>query len=157
MGNLVPIASVVMGSNTFQADFTNIPQGYTDLVIRYTARGGDNAVISTGDSYVNGAGWTGVRIIGGNTTVATSLWPTMNYSGGLTTTNTYSSGEFYISNYTLTGRKPISANYCIENNSSSAAYEFSHAFSTNTTTAITSISFQGGFIAGSSWYLYGVL
>jgi hypothetical protein len=76
------------------------------------------------------------------------------------TANTFDNCEYYIPNYTSSIKKPLSALGVTENNAT-AAYISMAAALWQGTAAITSVNIApyaaaGGFLAGSSFYLYGI-
>jgi hypothetical protein len=75
-----------------------------------------------------------------------------------TTANNFSNIQMYFPDYTSTGRtKPLSLYGVLEHNSTVNNYLFAMAGLNTSTAAISSIQINNGnFIAGSSFYLYGI-
>lgn len=87
-----------------------------------------------------------------------------NYSyasvpGNTTTSNTFGSDEIYIPNYIGSAKKVASIFGTMENNATASYINASAALS-GITAAVTSILLSpaaaGNFVAGSSFYLYGI-
>ena len=166
---LFKIASTTVESSTASIEFTSIPSGYTDLIIKISGR-------STSTT----SNWTAVRIAF-NGTSATTNWSgrelyatgsaaaSWTYSsdqsaGGFITTtnatsNTFGNTEIYIPNYTSSNNKSISTDSVTENNATSATIALEASLWSNTA-SITSLSLTpqvGNFIDNSTATLYGVL
>jgi len=164
------ISSQLLGSSAASVTFSSIPQTYTDLVLRYSARTDragnavDNfALTINADSSTNysctqlyGSGSTTTSNNIANSTVASFSF---GLDGNGATSNTFASGEIYIPNYTASQSKPLSTFSAMENNAT-AAYINATAQLWRNTAAITSLSatMQIGtnFLTGSSFYLYGI-
>lgn len=160
--SLTKIASVTVGSGgSASISFTGIPQTYTDLVIKSSARtvsGGPVYVFqfngsSTGWSYKDLAGYGASTASGGGSNA---------YSGvveGSNTANTFSNTEHYIPNYAGSNYKTISCDSVTENNAT-AAYQTFYATLWSNTAAITSITMTPSngtnFVQYTIFDLYGV-
>ena len=146
--------------------FSAIPSTYTDLLIRYSAR--LNSASSEVDLRFNGvaSNYSSTRIVGnGSTAVSLRItsssllrfYESANYSTN--TADTFSSMEIYIPNYTASQNKPFSSFVATETNASTA-YLVAQANLWSNTDAITSILLDpissNNFVAGSSFYLYGI-
>lgn len=163
----VNIASQTLGSSAASVTFSSIPNTYTDLVVRFAARF-DNAGITTRISF-NGVTGTsyGWRYMNG-TGSATNSTSDQNTTGILTvgggnqssqTTNTFSSGEYYIPSYGSSIQHPVSAMAANENNATLAWIGATAGLFTSASaiSSITIIPGSGGnFVAGSTFYLYGI-
>ena len=159
------IASVTVGSGGAQSmAFTSIPQTYTDLLLRVSAR-------NTNDNY---GGYTVYR-----TSISTrfegKFLSTDSGSAGSGTTseffftrssntaNTFSSEDLYIPNYTSSVNKPLIADGAVENNSTSS-YRFNslYGYLLSDTAAINQLYVEVGpgfpdkFTQYSTAYLYGI-
>ena len=166
------ISSNVLSTTAASITFSAIPATFTDLVIRAAARTNRAAsqdiwkIVINGDTAANysrtslrglGSGNSGVAV-SDNQSSASNL-----YFGGLdaasNTANTFGSTELYIPNYATTNIKQYSAHTVYEENGTYAEME-SVALRYAGTSAITSIAlssfYSASFIAGSSFYLYGV-
>lgn len=162
------IASNTLGSSAASVTFSAIPNTYTDLIVKTSARWDNtgnpylflrfNSDTATNYSYTvlyNSAGTVGssrssnqTRVVGGALT-----------SSGATS-NTFSNGEFYIPNYLASINKPISAFDVDENNNATTdIFQLASAGLWRNTSAITDISMfvsSGNFVSGSSFFLYGI-
>lgn len=141
-------------------DFTNIPQTYTDIVIKVSSR------VSSTDTPIsvrfNGATDASWRRIYGNGASATSqsgtdtFWFYTNTSAQ--TANTFGSGEIYIPNYVGSSNKSVSSESLTENNGTTAEMFMVSALWANTApiTRITLVPLTGNFVQHSTATLYGV-
>lgn len=168
----IPIQSTTLSSSAATVTFSNIPQTYTDLVIRASVRsdrsgsgtfdyliirlnGLTTSVYSETTMYGDGASVASAR-----QSSATSMYYTP-IDRSTSTSNTFSSTEYYIPNYTAATNKPISSISTEEENVSSPSYLFSTAQLFSSTAAITQITFLSvaagvNLVAGSSFHLYGI-
>jgi hypothetical protein len=161
------ISSNVLSSAAASVTFSAIPATYTDLVLRVSARR-DNAAASghfrmrfngLTTSVYSFTYLTGNGSAAGSTraTSATSIQEAETVSD-TATANTFSSHEFYIPNYTAAQNKPMSAFSVTENNTTAAEMSVA-AYLLSATAAINEILIyppSGNFMAGSSFYLYGI-
>lgn len=161
------IASTTLSSTSTLITFSAIPNTFTDLVLRFSARlgnaGADDWTIRPNGSGSNGSSTRAFYDGSGPSAVASS---DRNVSllfgkipGTSITSNTFGSCEVYIPNYNSTTVKPISAISVMENNA--AVYAFIHASAGlyNNTTPLTSLDVRSGgsqFVSGSSFFLYGI-
>jgi len=162
------IASQVVGSGGASAiTFSSIPQTYTDLLLKISARMAPN---TTGE-YIQ-MSFNGVttnlssKILYGYTTNASSYNESSVLALGIfpgvgTTSNTFGTSETYIPNYTSSNYKSVSTDEVSENNSSStnAAYQYLIAGLWSSTAAITSITLSAqttSILQYSTFYLYGI-
>ena len=161
------IGSVTVGSGgASSVEFTNIPQVYTDLILKVSGR--------TNETYANN-GFFG-KIEFNNNTSSYSRRSLYNFDGaaysfaandaylGLSmdpsnfTANTFSNSETYIPNYAGSNNKSVSSDTVIENNGTNI-YGALIAGLWSNTSAITSIkltSFAGSFVQYTTAYLYGI-
>lgn len=161
------IASNTLSSSAASVTFSSIPSTYTDLVIRYSARGASN--IDTVTLRVNSDSTVlySYRSLQGNGSAATSS----NDGGGDTqsvlpygvvnstyTASTFSNGEIYIPNYTVSQNRQIGTFQTQENNSTTSGIATTATLyrSTTTISTLTLYGSAGSFAAGSSFYLYGI-
>jgi hypothetical protein len=165
--NYVLLAERTVTQAVSSITLSNIPQtGYTDLVLKISARGtidGDSLTLQFNG--VTGSGNYASRMLVGNGSSASSNTPGQtNYIlPGYTTTvtaSTYGNLEIYIPNYTSTTAKSVSADNVQEGNQSSPVYTnlVAGLYSTSTS-AINSITFgvgSGDLVANSTISLYGV-
>jgi hypothetical protein len=158
--------SVVGAAGASSVTFSNIPQtGYTDLVVKVSARSNRGATEDGFGLAVNnvGSGYT-YKILygeGAGANVATTsfeqTWAT-RINGDSTTSNTYTNAEFYFPNYTSSIAKVYSGDAVTENNSGGSYQTFS-AIKQSSTSAITSLVFSAinaTLMQYSTFYLYGV-
>ena len=148
--------------------FSGIPQtGYTDLVVRVSARTTRSAAVA--DNLLvqfNGSatGFTYKRL-GGDGSGASSQsyssgYLTLSTPTALTTANTFGNAEIYIPNYTSANYKSVSIDGVGENNAVAATMDLNALLWSNTA-AITSIALVltdtgTNFVQYSTFYLYGV-
>lgn len=166
------ISSNTLGSDSASVTFNSIPSTYTDLNIRISARTNRSSGVPSGDQIIvrynsdsatnyslvslrgNGVSGTSSEAGGGNDS---SSFYYVAASGN--TTNTFTSGEIYIPNYTSTASKQVMFNAFDETNGTSV-YMVQSAQLYRGTSAISSIVFTPKFgtaiLAGSSFYLYGI-
>ena len=166
------IASQVLGSSAASVTFSGIPGTFKDLVLRWSARSAyADDTVNVANLQINADSGTNYSMtyVRGNSSAASSSresGQTQSYLGqvpaAMATSNTFNSGELYFPSYAASQTKPISSVNMQENNTSSAgnAYVNAIAHLYNSTTAISSIkiALNGGqsFVAGSSFYLYGL-
>jgi len=162
----IKIASTTVGSGgASNITFSSIPSTYTDLCLKLSVRSNRSAsedglgiapnVATSGYTY---------RILSGNgsnaSSVATAyeqIWAA-RVQGNTTTSNTFTSSEFYFPNYAGSNYKSASAEFITENNATEA-YAYMSALLWSNTAAITSISLSAGaysWLTYSTAYLYGV-
>jgi hypothetical protein len=165
---LFEIADVTVSSPVTTVDFSSIPQGYTDLILKISARTNragtfDYITINFNNS---SADYT-LRFLEGNGANAQSFTRTTfsvnligRSNGDTATSNTFSNNEIYIPNYTSSNFKSISVDSVKENNISTA-YTGLLAGLWSQTTAINRLTITNGtgnsYIANSTFTLYGVL
>ena len=126
-----------------------IPQTYTDLLFVYSLRTSRTASAFEALRFlVNGAATnTDFRILFGNgsavatQTKATDAFLAATTNGNVGTSNTFSNGSLYISNYAGSANKPMSIDNVTENNTTEA-YQNITAMIYSSSTAITSIGFE---------------
>lgn len=163
---LFKIETVEVASPVASVTFSNIPQGYTDLIVKASVRNARTGAAEAELRWtVNGSSTSySNRLLQGNGTSisAGSYATTLFYSGEIdastATANTFGSAEIYIPNYTSANYKSISAETVSENNATSAYITLTAGLWSNTA-AITSITFSYGidWVTNSTFTLYGVL
>ena len=161
------ITGQTIGSSAASYTFTAIPSTFTDLVVKWSARESaasterDLAIRFNNDSstlYSNR--WLrgdGSSASSSNVSTFDRFFLGSYTPGANATSNTFSNGELYLPNYTASQNKPVSFFNALETNSA-AAWLRADAGLYRSTTAISRIDFiaVSTFIAGSSFYLYGI-
>lgn len=144
--------------------FSSIPQTYTDLVFYVSARAGndiDNNLKVNGNTINGGKNLYGTGSAAGSqnsTSGGSGIW-LAGWSGA--TASTFGNGTFYFPNYTSSNYKSVSIDTVNENNAT-AAYQSLTAAIWNTTSPITSVTFETTdtstrfYQTYSTFYLYGV-
>lgn len=168
MANMIPISTVVVGSggaNTIE--FNNIPQGYTDIVLKLSGRTttltsvGESVFISFNGSTSN---FTGQLLYGtGSGSGSDALAGEPRYVGtqnsGSSTASVFANIELYISNYTSSNSKSYSSDGVTENNATESYQTLSTGLWSNTS-PINAISLSPNsankFAQYSSATLYGI-
>jgi hypothetical protein len=162
------ISSNVLSSSAASVTFSAIPATYTDLVLRFSARGtgggGNNIYLdqingttTTIYSYtrLSATGTTAASSRATNDTIAiNALMP-----GSTWTANSFGSFEIYLPNYAGSVNKALEASVASEDNSAGNNYLAAQAGLWRSTSAITSFRLSNPFdniISGSSFYLYGI-
>jgi hypothetical protein len=166
------ISSNVLGSSAASVTFSSIPSTYTDLVIRASARNDGAATTDNAKLEFNGdtstANYSYTFLQGNGSAASSSRTGTgvigyiqlNRFSNGASSVaaNTFTNNELYIPSYTASQKKQISWFGAQEDNSSTA-FLYIYAGLYQPTTAISSIKITGSsynFVAGSSFYLYGI-
>jgi hypothetical protein len=162
---LYKIATVEVGSaGASSIDFTSIPQGYTDLLIKLTSRT-SSAVLETNVMIgFNGstANFTNKYVAGnGSGTFSGSYSRLAGKSPAATaTSNTFGNTEIYIPNYAGSANKSYSTDSVAETNATNITMQL-NAGLWSITTAISSIELTSdgsdSFAQYSTATLYGIL
>ena len=160
----VNLSSTTLGANQNTITFSSIPATYTDLVLRCSTR--ESSDPAQTNFTFNGLStsiysWTNVYGTGNQVfSVLQSPYELMYISDGQNssyTANSFSNFEIYIPSYASNRAKPFSSFSVTEQN---ATYSVQSIFAQNfgSTAAINSISITAriNFVAGSSFYLYGI-
>jgi hypothetical protein len=165
---LFQLATTTVGSGgVASVTFSNIPQVYTDLLIKISGRSTraaqivDNLLIQVNGS---ASGFTYKNLSGTGSGIGTA-----SYSSGYlslavpasgATANTFSNIETYIPNYTSASYKVFSTDGTGENNASNSQMDLNALLWSNTAaiTSITAILSDTGsnFVQYSTFTLYGV-
>jgi hypothetical protein len=160
-----PIASFTFTGSEVTATFSSIPQTYTDLrvVMTGTAASGGNSLFR-----VNGSstGYSGVKLLGSNATVASSTQASSG-SGFITTSGsaqgwdniTTNSYVMELFNYTNTDRYKTVLHSGFEGAASSGMYVLLWSGSWENANAVTSVTagnLSATMDAGSVATLYGI-
>lgn len=170
MATFIKIATVTVGSGgASNIEFTSIPQTYTDLVLKISAR---SARSSNQDDYsvsLNGntAAFTYKQLYGGaggGSIVTGSASGSAGFIGIMpaanNTASTFSSQELYFPNYTSSSYKSFSVDSASENNATTNWQLDLIAQLWSSTNAITSITLisntSSNFVEYSTATLYGI-
>lgn len=156
------IATYTVGSGGVPSvSFLNIPQTYTDLVIKASIRSDQSNVARSWKVQPNGADITARNLDAeGNPFVifsGTSI--NMNSNGAGSTSNTFNNYDVYIPNYaSSTTYKSLSVDGAVENNGTDANLKLvAGLYSSNTPISfITCIINAGLFVQYSTFHLYGI-
>lgn len=161
------IEAKTLSTTAVSVTFTSIPSTYTDLVLKISARNNENST-AAGNYYTIGFNGSTTsysnRFLRGDGSAASS-GSFAQYAGNstnvLNTSGTFSNDEIYIPNYAGSTNKTYSSDSVVENNAT-AAFATLNAGLWSDTTAITSIKIESGggswsFVAGSTFYLYGIV
>jgi hypothetical protein len=168
--NMVLLEKITVGAaGASSVTFSGIPQtGYTDLVIKFSARSNyasiydHMAIFYNGDTASNYVTrWLygdGASAASGNQTATNSIQPRFAVPGSSATASTFGNGEMYLPNYTSANYKSQSWDTVTENNATTA-YAAMDAGLWSNTAAINSIQINpyfGSWIQYTTFYLYGV-
>ena len=157
-------SAVTVGSGgAATISFTSIPNTYTDLCLKLSARTTLTGTAANVAFSFNGSTSSRSGIyLGGNGSSASSgsvgellIW-TFPYNDA--TSNTFGNTELYIPNYAGSTNKSMSTDGVSENNATDGRVAFTASLWANTA-AITSITLtpqSGSFMQHSTAYLYGV-
>lgn len=163
---LFKIADSTVESPVTSVTFSNIPSGYTDLILKASPRNTstENAwkIRLNNDS----SGAYSVRLLLGTGAAASSSsasGQSAAFVGRMSmssdTANTFGSVDIYIPNYTSSNNKSISSDVVTENNATTAYQSLFASLWSNTSaiTTITCLPDANSFTTGSTFTLYGVL
>jgi hypothetical protein len=157
------IQSFTLTSTTASVVFNNIPQNFSDLLIKVSSRkigsGVDTEGITINGSalsygrYMDSNGSNGATPRSGNVTIYQGLAQPSDY-----TASTFSVTEYFIPGYTNSYYKTITGNSILENNGA-ATYQGRTASIYNSTSAVTSLTLTvngSNYAANSTFTLYGI-
>ena len=166
---LFKIQTAEVASNASSVTFSDIPQGYTDLVLKFSTRDTDAGAASHFGFTFNGdtsSNYTSRFIRGDGNGSVLSFSQTHGFivasyqSAAGSTANTFGSGEMYIPNYRSSTQKSLSLESMSETNDVTSYMNITAGLWTGTS-AITSITatqtIGGPFVANSTFTLYGIL
>jgi hypothetical protein len=165
----VQIATQTLATNTATVTFSGIPQTYTDLLVKMSARGsGSGSFYDNATLTFNGVttGYTTTRFtnqqaasIGTDTISNNTFFYIGEIDGNTATANVFGVIDFYIANYSGTTYKSISSENASENNTNGSFYNGLHSQLWASYTPITSITLGttgGGYVTNSEFTLYGI-
>ena len=160
------IATVTVGSGgAASIDFTSIPQTYTDLLLKLSARSTHSSIDPCRVTFnSSSSGYSYRSIFADGSSVASysgssQSWLEVQYIPGTAqTASTFNNAEIYIPNYAGSSNKSASLDAVQENNATTA-YIVPMAWLWSNTSAITSITLalsNGNFAQYSTATLYGI-
>jgi hypothetical protein len=165
--SITKISTVTLSSTEATISFTNIPQIYTDLLIKLSSRtnrssGVDDDVFIT----FNGASTTyAYRYLRGNGTTTASgnganRYAAIANSNGSASANTFANADIYIPNYSATVNAKTLSSISVSGSNTTENYLVLMGNKWTTTSAITSIGLTSGtsnsFVAHTTATLYGI-
>jgi hypothetical protein len=147
-------------------NFNNIPQTFTDLLVKFSIRTAFSSTYQDIPVYFNNSGsnYSLTRIYGTGSAVASNRTNGPGAVAGgegnsaTSTSNTFSSVEIYIPNYTSSFFKQYKVDSVIENNATASFIDLQAGLWSNTA-AITTIGISGAgqtIVQYSSATLYGI-
>ena len=169
MANMIPISTVTVGSAGSSAiEFNNVPQNYTDLMVKLSTKSTTTSTLLLLRMKLNGTNaFTWKSLVSEGTTagsyIQTSYGADVTTHGTMvgtvsTTTNTFGVAELFIPNYSGSSTKAYSMESLSEGTfSGSFIWTLSGLFSS--TAPITSLTFypeSGSFAQYSTATLYGI-
>jgi len=163
------ISSNTLSSSAASVTFSAIPSTYTDLVLWASHR--VDVGVRVNDQLTLRFESSGANTnhshtqLSGNGASAASSRVSSNYAitidegtvGPGATSNTFATSQFYIPSYTSSANKPVSIDNATETNATTA-WRIGSAGLWRNASAISTIIIanNGNFVAGSSFYLYGI-
>lgn len=170
---MTPIYTQTVGSGApLAVTFNNIPQFYTDLKLVVSARSNQASQTFRFLTVYMNANQTSIyssrRLTGDGSSASSSgqandgsIFVNNVLPAASATSNTFSNVEFYIPNYAGSNFKQILIDGVSENNATTAWQQMMAALfrSTNPITSFTIEvgDFGNGFVAGSTFSLYGII
>jgi hypothetical protein len=167
------IEAKTLTTTTASVTFSAIPQTFTDILIKVSARDdragqpntdlalqvGYNGTINTGSIYSAKQLYGSGSAAGSQSSSATYMYLGMA-NGPTSTSNTFGNTEIYIPNYTSANYKSVSTDGVSENNATTA-YAVLNAGLASTNNPITDLKISavygsGNFEQYSTFYLYGI-
>lgn len=161
---LQPIYTQTVGSGGVNTvTFNNIPQGFTDIMVKASIRGTASAATVGAFMAFNGSSAnSSYRLLYGDGSAAGSVASTGLLLGdanaATSTSNTFSSHEFYMPNYAGSNFKSYVLDSVTEQNGTAVYSELAACLWRNTS-ALTSVLFQptsGNFAQYTTFSLYGI-
>jgi hypothetical protein len=169
-GSYESIATFTLGSNTQAVTFSSIPSTYKDIEIRYISRDTYTNSYPGLQILFNGAGWQARHLLGGDgaggaTGSSGSYGGSQGYLGASIgnnlDANNYATGVLRVVDYANTNKNKTFMNQTAGMGNSTSGYAYLYSGFMNTTTAISSVTFQEGdtnfkLMPGSTFALYGI-
>lgn len=166
MSTFIKIETITVGAGGSAAmTFSSIPQIYTDLLIKVSARDSSNAgqpwapIRATFNG--SSSSWAYRALYGDGSNASAASSPVSEFGFGTSSSNTanvFGNTEIYIPNYTGSSYKFASVDSVTENNSTTTLSSFNSNLWSNTA-AITSISLPApwaSWVQYSTATLYGI-
>lgn len=160
------IAAYTVGSGGVPSvSFLNIPQTYTDLLIKTSCRlNGVGAGTGNIVTFNSSTSSYSARLLFGDSSLGRSNTLTVGSIGTLNgtseTSNTFSVSDTYIDNYSSNKYKAFSSEWVSENNSgTTGAYIGATSLLWSNSSPITSITFTpeaGSYVQYTTFHLYGI-
>jgi hypothetical protein len=162
------LASTTVGAGgASEIIFSNIPQNYTDLIVKVSLRAAASTTDQTFNLRFNGSSGTSYsvkRLFGEGSTAGsdgdTSATSINMYSipGNGATASTFGNSEIYIPNYAGSTNKSVSADVVSENNATRALADLAAGLWSNTTAInqVTILVNTTTFMQYSTATLYGI-
>lgn len=162
----IALGKTILTGTQQNVDFLSIPGTYTDLLLvvsgRSSGSGTSQSIYLSCNYQTTGYASTTFQGLEANgTTVSSDRFANQgSIPAAGSTSNTFGNAEFYLPSYANASRKPISSSAVNENNTATVTSLIrATAANLNDTNAITTIRVVdsgGGFVSGSSFYLYGI-
>ena len=119
------IQAQTLTSTATSVTFSNIPQNFTDLVVKASARSDTASTFALIYVKFNGSASNySMKLIGGSGSAASSLSETSGRAGVIdaasNTSSTFSNIELYVPNYASSNYKSVSTDSVMENNATEA-------------------------------------
>jgi hypothetical protein len=161
------ISSTTLGAYQSTVTLSSIPSTYTDLMLVCSLRGDRQVNGDPLEITINGlsSGWSYTRFMsnaGGRVSTNISTDSRINVDevvpqAFFNSTGLFNNTQIYFPNYTSSASKvtSVTAGFVSVNNGTINGINMTAGLN-STTSAISSITLWNGFIAGSSFYLYGI-
>lgn len=164
------IASNTLGSSAASVAFSNIPDTYTDLLVKFSARSTRSGELKDNIGLRFNTDTASVTVY--SSTMLSAIGTTVNstrvsnndaiesefITAASATSNTFAPGEFYIPNYLASSNKPLSSYAAAIFNNATEMRMDNLAGLWRNTNAINKITIfsEFSFVTNSSFWLYGI-
>lgn len=164
------IVKTTVSSSVHSVTISNIPNTYTDLLVKFSLRSDYGSNYHEGQFIFNSvtANYSQKLLTGDGSAVnsysssgaAAATWALV-MNGSSSTSNTFSNGEIYLPNYASTTVAKSWSTDAVTENNATAAGTWLVAGTNSSTAAISSLTFYAwqsfiNFVSGSSFELYGI-